>query len=154
MSLLLALAAAAAAAPLPFLAGEWQGTGDYARVAVDYRSIANDLATVERWRTASGRETMTVYVADPSGLTATHYCGQGNVASLRATSVAADRVIFDLASARGVDKGEGVLVRLVLERDGNRLRRTETYRADGRDSIDVIDFVARPGTPPPSDQAR
>ena len=48
---------------------------------------------------------------------------------------------FSFREARGVDPGEGVLVRLRLVRDGERLRRIETYRNGSRDSTEVIEFV-------------
>ena len=143
--LLAALAAFAmsSAAPMPVLSGHWQSVGLPRPITVDYRLISNDLAMVERWRTVSGRETMTVYVADKDRLIATHYCAQGNVATLRGTTVNGVTT-FDFVSALGVDPGEGVLVRLVLERTPRGLRRTETYREGGRDSVETFDFVRAP----------
>jgi hypothetical protein len=137
----LALLAAAtlAGAPLSDLNGEWRSVGERP-IRVSYRSISNDLATVEQWRTPSGRETMTVYTVDGAALLATHYCGQGNVATL-AARVGAKELSFTLREARGVDADEGVLVHLTLVRNGDRLRRVETYRKDSRDSVDVIEFV-------------
>ena len=141
-ALLLLAAAAATVAPLADLNGDWRTLGDRP-VRVSYRSISNDLATVETWKTQSGRETMTVYVADGSTVQATHYCGQGNLATLAG---AAGTNAFDLSfrSAQGVDPGEGVLVHLKLVRDGDRLQRIETYRDGSKDSVDVIEFVREP----------
>lgn len=133
----------AGSAPMPGLAGEWRSVGLPRPITVDYRPISNDLATVERWRTMSGRETMTVFVADKGGTTATHYCAQGNVATLRGTTENGVTT-FDFVSAQGVDAGEGVLVRLVLQQTANGLRRTETYREGGRDSVETFDFVRAP----------
>ena len=137
-------AAMASAAPMPGLTGNWQSTGLERPISVEYRAISNDLATVERWRTMSGRETMTVYVDDKGGTVATHYCAQGNAATLRATRSSNDVTTLYIVAARGVDPGEGVLVKLVLEPTALGLRRTETYRLDGRDSVDVFDFVRVP----------
>ena len=140
----LIIAAAAGAAPMPGLAGSWQSIGLERPISVEYQAISNDLAIVERWRTMSGRETMTVYVEDKAGTTATHYCAQGNVATLRASKSTAARTVFDLVASQGVDPGEGVLVRLVLEQTDRGLRRTETYRVDGRDSVETLEFVRAP----------
>ena len=140
---LVVAAAALAGAPLADLNGDWRSVGERP-VRVSYRSISNDLATVEQWRTPSGRETMTVYTLDGSTMLATHYCGQGNVATLAAPA-GAKELSFAFRTAQGVDPGEGVLVRLTLKRDGDRLRRIETYRKDSRDSVEVIEFI-REGT--------
>jgi hypothetical protein len=142
MMLLTALALVSAA-PMPSLAGTWQSVGLPRPITVEYRAISNDLATVERWRTASGRETMTVFVDVEGVTTATHYCAQGNVATLRGKTLNG-MTTFDFVSADGVDPGEGVLVRLVLEQTARGLRRTETYREAGRDSVDVFEFVRLP----------
>ena len=139
----LALLAMSSAAPMPGLSGHWQSVGLPRPITVDYRAISNDLAMVERWRTISGRETMTVYVGDKDHTVATHYCAQGNVATLRGTTVSGVTT-FDFVSALGVDPGEGVLVRLVLERTPSGLRRTGTYREGGRDSVEMFDFVRTP----------
>ena len=140
--LMLLAAAALSGAPLSDLHGEWRSVGERP-ITVSYRSISNDLATVEQWRTPSGRETMTVYTLDGPSLLATHYCGQGNVATL-AAPVGGKELSFAFRDARGADPGEGVLVQLTLVRDGDRLRRVETYRKDSRDSVEIIDFVREP----------
>ena len=86
MTGLLVLAAAAlTGAPLSELTGNWSSVGERP-IRVSYRSISNDLATVEQWRTPSGRETMTVYTVDGPSMLVTHYCGQGNVATSRTTA--------------------------------------------------------------------
>jgi len=137
--LLVLAAAALTGAPLSELTGNWSSVGERP-IRVSYRSISNDLATVEQWRTPSGRETMTVYTVDGPSMLVTHYCGQGNVATLGAP-MASKELDFSFREARGVDPGEGVLVRLRLVRDGERLRRIETYRNGSRDSTEVIEFV-------------
>ena len=69
---------------------------------------------------------------------------EAKFATLRAASSLTGVTTFDFVSAQGVDPGEGVLVKLVLEQSDRGLRRTETYRLDGRDSVDVFDFVRLP----------
>ena len=149
--MMFAVAAAAVAIVAPFdqlasLAGEWRSVGDQRSVTVGYRSISNGSAVVETWRSASGRETMTVYFADKGAVLATHYCGQGNQATLRSEGrpSSAGRLDFRFAAATGVDSGEGVLVSLSLIISGNRLRRIETYRTDGTDAVQTIDFERVP----------
>ena len=141
MLYLLAAAAAVAPGPMPMLIGSWRSTNQERPIEVDYRGISNGLATAETWRTASGREMMTLYVEDNKGTTATHYCGQGNVATLRLEAKNGGRTDFAFVSATGVERGEGVLVRLSFVVTPGQLRRIETYREDGRDSTDVFEFV-------------
>jgi len=136
--LLVAAAAVAAPGPMPKLIGTWRTINQERPIKVEYRGISNGLATVETWRTASGRETMTTYVAGKGRTTATHYCGQGNVATLRSS---ANKMDFAFVSATGVDRGEGVLTRLTFVATPERLRRTETYREAGRDVTEVFEFV-------------
>ena len=139
IGLLILSAAAASPAPMADLNGEWRTLGERP-IHVSYRSISNDSATVERWRTPSGRETMTVFSRDSGAILATHYCAQGNVATL-AAPLSENPQMFSFRSAYGVDPGEGVLVSLSLVRDGDRLRRVETYRTRGRDEVETIEFV-------------
>ena len=120
------------------LAGDWRSIGA-SPIRVDYRFISNGSSLVERWRTPSGRETMTVYFVDKGAIFATHYCGQGNQATLRADA-SPERMDFRFVSATGVDPGEGVLVGLTLIASANRLRRIETYRTGEKDSVETIEF--------------
>jgi len=69
------------------MAGDWRDTLNPERpMQVSYRTIANDSAVVETWRTPSGRETLTLYVMDGDTLIATHYCAQGNQPTLELVS--------------------------------------------------------------------
>lgn len=117
--------------------GTWNSKG----IAVEYRFISNHSAMVESWRSPSGRETITVYFMDGRNLLATHYCAQGNQATLALTDSKPGRSTFRLLRATGVDEGEGVLVELVLETGSGGLRRIETYRSDGKDETTVYDFA-------------
>ena len=127
---------------MPTLIGSWRSTNQERPIEVEYRGISNGLATAETWRTASGRETRTIYVGDKGRTTATHYCGQGNVATLRSDAKQSGSAMdFKFVSATGVERGEGVLVRLSFVASQWRLRRTETYREDGRDVVDVFEFL-------------
>ena len=142
------LVAAAALATLPAMdslreiQGEWIAQAANGRaVRADYRSISNDSALVETWRSASGRETMTVYFVDGGTLQATHYCAQGNQPTLSLAGAGFNRWEFRFVRATGVDPGEAVLTRLILERTNQGLRRTETYSLDGKDEVTVFEFV-------------
>src|SRR5687767_2900395 len=77
------------------LAGSWSGTADSGgQVDIVVRSIARASTLAETFG-PPGRETMTLYHSDGGGLIATHYCAQGNQPRLRATSIAADRIVFE-----------------------------------------------------------
>lgn len=138
----IALAAVPAFDSLRAIEGDWvAAAGNGRTVEVEYRSISNESVLVENWRSASGRGTMTVYFLDGETLLATHYCAQGNQPTLKLSNVGPGRWEFRFMRATGVDPGEGVLTRLVLERTEHGLRRTETYSLDGKDEVTVFDFV-------------
>lgn len=114
------------------LPGDWiAATDDGREIDIGFRAISNGSALAERFGAASGRETMTIYHPDGAGLVLTHYCGQGNQATLRATEVGEHRVVFAHVSATNVEPGQGVLAELRLEFDpagARAVTRTEVYR--------------------------
>jgi hypothetical protein len=115
------------------LAGAWSGTADSgAKVEIVVRPIANASALAETFG-KPGKETMTLYHADDGGLVATHYCAQGNQPRLRATSIAADRIVFEQADITGLDRSESHLVSLEFVFAQDSFDRVEVYRApDGK----------------------
>src|SRR5438552_1982920 len=71
-------------ARLKALAGKWEAkTEKGATIRVSYRLVSNDTVLVQDFRTASGKETLTVFHSDGPRLLATHYCAQGNQPRLR-----------------------------------------------------------------------
>jgi hypothetical protein len=120
--------------------GAWITQAAGRSIQVDYRSVSNRSAFVETWRTSSGRETMTVFFMNGRTMLATHYCGQGNQPTLALMESAPGRWKFRLSTATGVDPGESVLTVLLLEKTQSGLRRTETYRLNGKDETRVFDF--------------
>ena len=111
------------------LIGTWHGTTETgARVDVTYRAIAGDSALAETWGSPT-RATMTLYHPDHGGLVATHYCGQGNQARLRAVATSAAALRFVQSDITDLDADEGQLVELTLEFGADGFDRIEDYRA-------------------------
>jgi hypothetical protein len=139
--------------PLRALAGRWEGTTSTARrLAISYKSIANDSVVVETWRSPSGRETMTVYHMDGSKVIATHYCAQGNQPRLKLVgSGAAGRMHFLFQDATNLASEEAShLHEFWIERTGaETMKRSETYREKGEadEEIAVLTRVAPASSP-------
>jgi hypothetical protein len=144
---------AEAFANLRRLTGEWEAkTARGSIIRVVYKLVAADSALVETFRTAPGRETLTIYHADGSDLIATHYCAQGNQPRLRLQSVGANRILefayYDATNLAGSTASH--LTRLRFEfKDPDRFEKTEVYAADGKEDVTVLSFVrvAPPGDP-------
>lgn len=113
------------------LPGSWIATTpDGGEVAIAFRPISNGSALAESFG-PPGHETMTIYHPDGAALQLTHYCGQGNQATLRATSVDEHRVVFTFASVTNAGPEQGVMAELIYELDpsgARALTRVESYR--------------------------
>ena len=112
------------------LPGAWAGTTDAGdTVGISFRAISKGSALAETFGTP-GRETMTLYHPDHGDIVATHYCGQGNAARLRVTSVRGSRVVFRQVDVTDLDAEEASLVEMEIElaADGNAFERVEVYR--------------------------
>ena len=137
-----------ALARLHRLVGEWEAkTISGSSIRVSYRAIAGDAALVESFRTASGRETLTIYHADGPHLIATHYCAQGNQPRLRlesaSTATTLQFVFYDATNL--LDSNGSHLTRLWLQlRDADHFDKTEVYTAAGKDNVTVLKFVRVP----------
>lgn len=114
------------------LPGRWIATTeDGAEIDITFRSISKGSALVESFAAAAGHETVTVYHPDGHALLLTHYCGQGNQATLRATAVDEQRIVFSFASVTNAAPEQGVMSELVYEldpADARALTRVEVYR--------------------------
>jgi hypothetical protein len=137
-----------ALAKLHRLVGEWEAkTTSGSIIRVSYRAIAGDSALVESFRTASGRETLTIYHADGPNLIATHYCAQGNQPRLRldsaSTTTTLEFVFYDATNL--LDSSASHLTRLRLQlRDADHFDKTEVYSEVGKDGVTVFRFIRVP----------
>ena len=110
------------------LPGSWIATTGDATVPVSFRVLSRESVILETFG-RPGRETVTTYHLDGTGLVATHYCAQGNQPRLRMQSGDAQHPQLAMVDATGHDPGEPVLVELSfdLTPDGG-FGRTEVYR--------------------------
>jgi hypothetical protein len=128
------------------LVGSWR-TAD--GTVADYTLVSNDSALVESWASARGARTLTVYHPDGDGLLLTHYCAQGNQATLRVVSSRGAQFHFERERVTNRAPGQGVLTVLELSVEGDRLVRTETYVDDaGTPEVTVLTFERVPGPTP------
>jgi len=110
------------------LAGTWTGTSEGgARVDITFKPIAKGTALAETFG-PPGRETMTLYHPDGSGVVATHYCAQGNQPRLRATRIDGEQLVLDVADVTDLGRDESHLVQLELVFGNDAFDRVEVYR--------------------------
>jgi hypothetical protein len=117
---------------LKTMSGVWRQTGTQRPMTITYRVISGESAVVETWTTASGRETMTVYVMDGERLIATHYCAQDNQPTLALTA-STPELVFDFRSATGLtDPAASHQHRFTIRPiDADHMERSETYVESG-----------------------
>lgn len=127
------------------LPGRWIATTEGATVPVEFRFVSRQSVLLETFGNP-GRETVTTYHADGSGLVATHYCGQGNQPRLRMRSGDAQHPHLALADVTGQDPDEPVLVELAFDlTPAGGFTRTEVYRqSDGKLERTVWSFAPAP----------
>ena len=83
---------------------------------------------IERWETASGLHSMTVYHLDKDAIIATHYCPQGNQPRLEAGSGTLDHIEFGFRDITDLDESESLAHTLSFTQNADgSLRRSETY---------------------------
>ena len=136
---------AATFAALKTMNGVWRQTGSDRPLTITYRVISGDSAVVETWTTASGRETMTVYVMDGERLIATHYCAQGNQPTLALTA-SAPELVFEFRSATGLaDTDASHQHRFTIRPiDAEHMERSETYVEHGVPETTTLALTRRP----------
>ena len=128
------------------LVGAWTLTGEGGReLEVVYRVTSRGSALLETWAPGAAGETLTVYHPDGEALLLTHYCGQGNQATLRAVEASEGRVLFRRIAVTNYDDVQSALYELTLElSDEGQLVRTEAYTAaDGERETTVLRFARR-----------
>lgn len=107
------------------LAGSWRGPDD--RVRLESLAIANGSALLQRWRFAGGGETIDVFFADGEGMGVTHYCNQGNQATLQAVAREGDAWVFEQRGVTNFLAGSSALCRLSVRVQGDALTMDEQY---------------------------
>ncbi|MEX0342577.1 MAG: hypothetical protein AB3N06_08320, partial [Erythrobacter sp.] len=87
------------------LEGRWQ-VAETPALEIVFEQTARGTTIVERWETASGLHSMTVYHRDGDAVVATHYCPQGNQPRLEARTLDAGEVRFAFRDVTDLDEGE------------------------------------------------
>jgi hypothetical protein len=125
------------------LPGTWRATVAPGKVVTEtFQLISADSALVERFVTASGKETMSVYHPDVGGLRLTHYCAQGNQPSLALEGPAGPILRFRFLSATHLERGQAVMVERELRFTEGGLDQVERYRQpDGAVEETTLHFV-------------
>lgn len=116
----------------------WEGRWKVAEtdaLQIVFEVTARGKTVVERWETASGLHSITVYHLDGESVIATHYCPQGNQPRLQSVAGDGSAIAFEFRDITGLDEGESHQFALsyAVREDGSLLR-SEVYRsAEGPD---------------------
>ena len=111
----------------------WEGrwtVSEADALEIVFEQTARGTTMIERWETAAGLHSMTVYHLDGDAIVATHYCPQGNQPRLESVSGEDGRIAFSFRDVTGLDEGESHTHSLAFSPlpDGS-LQRTEVYRS-------------------------
>ncbi len=109
--------------------GRWQ-VAETDALEIVFEITARGSTVIERWETASGLHSITVYHLDGDKVVATHYCPQGNQPRLESTAAGDGGITFAFRDITGLDEGESHAFSLAyrLDEDGSLLR-SEIYRS-------------------------
>lgn len=127
------------------LAGSWRGPDDHVRL--ESLAIANGSALLQRWRFTGGGETIDVFFADGDGLGVTHYCNQGNQATLQAVAREGDAWLFEQRGVTNFVPGSSALCRLAVRVQGDALTMDEQYCDAGGTPVGAPERVIFTRTP-------
>ena len=109
----------------------WEGRWEVEEIdslQIVFEKTAKGHTMIERWETASGLHSMTVYHLDDDLIIATHYCPQGNQPRLQAGSGTLGHIDFDFRDVTDLDEGESHAHTLSFTKNSDgSLRRSETY---------------------------
>jgi hypothetical protein len=110
--------------------GRWQ-VAETPALNIVFEATARGTAIVERWETASGLHSMTIYHMDGEAVIATHYCPQGNQPRLESRGAATGEVRFTFRDVTDLDAGESHTHELWFTPgpDGT-MQRSEVYRGE------------------------
>ena len=130
----------------------WEGRWDVAEVdalSIVFERTARGSTMVERWETASGLHSMTVYHLDGDAIVATHYCPQGNQPRLVAGAGNGASIAFSFLDVTGLDEGESHAHSLSFEQTGEEtIIRSEIYLGpEGIGDPTVLTLIRSPDTP-------
>ena len=119
-------------AQIASLEGRWR-VAETDALEIVFEITARGQTVIERWETASGLHSITVYHRDGEKVIATHYCPQGNQPRLETVAGDKDLIAFAFRDITGLDEGESHAFSLAFTFNENgSLVRSETYRsADG-----------------------
>jgi len=122
------------------LAGKWTGTTAGGKSAeVEYQIVSNGTAVMERLHPHNELEMITMYSADGSRVSVTHYCSEGNQPQMQTApvTVATQTLAFHFVRATNLATPEsGHMDKLTLTiPDGNHLTQEWVFVAKGQPSI-------------------
>ncbi len=110
--------------------GRWQ-VAETPALEIVFEQTARGSVMVERWETASGLHSMTVYHLDGDVLVATHYCPQGNQPRLESRATVDGQIRFTFRDVTDLDAGESHTHDLwFVPGDDGTIRRAEVYRGE------------------------
>ena len=109
------------------LEGRWQ-VAETDALQIVFEKTARGHTMIERWETASGLHSITVYHLDGDRLIATHYCPQGNQPRLESIDGDDGAIAFRFRDITDLDDGESHTHRLRFDPQGDgSVVRTEVY---------------------------
>lgn len=110
--------------------GRWQ-VAETSALEIVFEATARGSVMVERWETAAGLHSMTIYHMNGPAVMATHYCPQGNQPRLESRSASDGEIRFAFRDVTDLDAGEAHTHELWFTpgADGT-LRRSEVYRGE------------------------
>lgn len=112
----------------------WEGRWTVAEteaLEIVFELTARGTVLIERWETARGLHSMTVYHLDGESVLATHYCPQGNQPRLETGPGSLGPLHFTFRDASDLDPDESHAHELWFEvQDDGTIRRSEIYQSD------------------------
>lgn len=119
---------------LKAMRGDWREVGRPRPFTLNYRTMSSDKVVVETWTGSNGQQSITVFLMEGERLIATRYSSLGSHPTMSLTSAADGELAFTFRSAINPPTGDGPYIRAMsIRRDGNRMTRTDTFRAYGAD---------------------
>ncbi len=119
---------------LKAMSGDWREVGRPRPFTLRYRTISSGTVVVETWISNNGQETMTVFLMEGERLIATRYSALRSQPTMTLTSATDGDLRFTFRSGMNMPTGDGPYIHAFsVRRDGNRMTRTDTFRAYGAD---------------------